>query len=72
MTVRELINDLQTNFANHLDCEVRISERREGDKEADYPFYSCLSHKGQVIEEFVSIIVKHSPASRRFNRYINN
>lgn len=72
MTVRELINDLQTNFANHLDCEVRIAEQGRGDKEADYPVYFSLSDKGQVIQEFVSIIVKGSPAWSRFNRNINN
>ena len=72
MTVRELINDLQTNFANHLDCEVRIAEHGRGDKEADYPVYFYLHEGGQVIQEFVSIIVKGSPAWSRFNRNINN
>lgn len=35
MTVRELIEDLQNNFANHLDLEVHIAERARDVRTAD-------------------------------------
>ena len=36
MTVRELIEDLQNNFANHMDLEVQIAERERGKTGTSY------------------------------------
>lgn len=64
MTVRELIEDLQNNFANHLDLEVHIAERGRGDKIAALP----VAFTSTFGSNFVSILVKDSPAHERFGR----
>ena len=63
MTVRELINDLQTHFADAMDCEVRIAERGRGDKIAARPMRFTFNYTG---DDFVSIFVKDSPSYNHF------
>lgn len=64
MTVRELIDDLQKNFANHMDLEVHIAENGRGDKVAALP----VAFTSTFGSNFVSILVENSPAHKRFGR----
>lgn len=64
MTVRELINDLNENFQDMMDCEVFIAINGRGSHKAMLP----VGIKSSFAEHFVTIPVKGLESEKRLSR----
>ena len=64
MTVRELIADLQENFQDYMDLEVRIGTTGRGNYLACKPVAICSTFAGS----FVTIPAHGTPASDKLKR----